>query len=97
MGVDHEAASGSVMYYKCMSHTAFNLDGAVLAVERVVVQVHHAGERRCEPHAVCDAAVAAETHQLVPLRHVVEKTKIIPVYNDAGSLSLEYGKNEADD
>lgn len=65
------------MYYKCMSHTAFNLDGAVLAVERVVVQVHHARQRGSEAHAVGDAAVAAQPHQLVALRHVVQETKDI--------------------
>lgn len=63
-----------------MSHTAFNLDGAVLAVQRVVVQVHHAGERGGEPHAICDAAIAAETHQLVAFRHVVKEAAEIFIY-----------------
>lgn len=61
--------------YKCKSHTAFNLDGAVLAVERVVVEVHHAGQGGGEPHPVRDAAVAAQPHQLVALRDVVEETE----------------------
>ena len=51
--------------------TAFNLDGAVLLVERVVVEVHHAGERRREAHAVRDGAVAVQPHHLVLLGHVV--------------------------
>lgn len=61
--------------YKCKSHTAFNLDGAVLAVQRVVVQVHHAGQGGREPHPVGDAAVAAQPHQLIALGHVVEETE----------------------
>ena len=38
--------------------TAFDFDGAVLIVQRVVVQVHHAGQRRGEAQPVLDAAVA---------------------------------------
>ena len=55
--------------------TAFDLDGAVLLVERVVVEVHHAGERRREAHAVRDGAVAVQPHHLVLLGHVVQEAE----------------------
>lgn len=74
------------MYYKCMSHTAFNLDGAVLAVERIVVEVHHAGQRGGEPHAVRDTAVASQADQLVALRHVVQETTHINWYEPHNKL-----------
>ena len=57
--------------------TALNLHGAVLPVERVVVEVHHAGQRGGEAHAVGDGPVPVQPHHLVLLRHVVEKTEII--------------------
>lgn len=82
-----------VMYYKCMSHTAFNLDGAVLAVQGVIVEVHHAGERRGEPHPVRNAAVSAEPHQLVSLRHIVQETidiKHYVSYNDIYKTSRDH-------
>lgn len=72
----HDGRKLPVIYYKCRSHTAFNLDGAVLAVQWVVVQVHHAGQGGGEPHPIRDAPVAAETNQLVAFRYVVEETEI---------------------
>ena len=54
-----------------MQLTALNLDGAVLSVQRVVVEVHHAGQGRGEPHAVGDGPVPVQPHHLVLLRHVV--------------------------
>jgi len=39
------------------------------------VQVHHAGQRRGEAHAVLDAAVAVQPHQRVALRHIVQKAE----------------------
>lgn len=53
--------------------TALDLDGAVLGVEGVIVQVHHASQGRGEPHAVRDQTVARKPHELVALRHVVQK------------------------
>ena len=58
-----------------MKLTALNLDGAVLSVQRVVVEVHHAGQGRGEPHAVGDGPVPVQPHHLVLLRHIVEKTE----------------------
>ena len=58
-----------------MQLTALNLDGAVLSVQRVVVEVHHAGQGRGEPHAVGDGPVPVQPHHLVLLRHIVEKTE----------------------
>ena len=37
------------------------------------MEVHHAGEGRGEPHAVRHRAVARQPHELVALRHVVQK------------------------
>jgi hypothetical protein len=59
---------------KSQKLTALDLDGAVLRVEWIVVQVHHAGQRRCESHAVGDRAVACQAHELVPLGDVMKKT-----------------------
>lgn len=58
-----------------LQRTALDLDGAVLGVEGVVVQVHHAGQGRGEPHAVRHRAVAGQSHKLVALRHVVEEAE----------------------
>ena len=58
-----------------MQLTALNLDGAVLSVQRVVVEVHHAGQGCGEPHAVGDGPVPVQPHHLVLLRHIVEKTE----------------------
>ena len=57
--------------------TALDLHGAVLPVQGVVVQVHHAGQGGGEPHAVGDRPVPVPPHHLVLLRHVVEKTENI--------------------
>jgi hypothetical protein len=38
------------------------------------VQVHHASERRCEAHAISDAAVAIQTDQFVTFGDVVQET-----------------------
>lgn len=51
--------------------TTFDFHSAVLRVQWVIVQIHHAGECRGEPHAVGDGAVAAETHQFVSFGDVV--------------------------
>ena len=40
------------------------------------MEVHHAGERRGEAHAVGDGAVAVQPHHLVLLSHVVQETAI---------------------
>lgn len=55
--------------------TTLNFDGAVLRIQRVVVQVHHAGQRRREAHAVRDAAVAGQPHQFVALGDVVQEAE----------------------
>ena len=57
--------------------TALDLHGAVLPVQGVVVQVHHAGQGGGESHAVGDRPVPVQPHHLVLLRHVVEKTENI--------------------
>ena len=57
--------------------TALDLHSAVLPVQGVVVQVHHAGQGGGEPHAVGDRPVTVKPHHLVLLRHVVEKTFLI--------------------
>ena len=59
-----------------MQLTALNLDGAVLSVQRVVVEVHHTCQCGGEPHPVRDGSVPVEPHHLVLLRHVVEKTEM---------------------
>jgi hypothetical protein len=58
------------------SLTALNFDRAVLRVERVVVEVHHAGQGRREPHAVGDGSVAVKPDHLVLFRYVVEETEM---------------------
>ena len=58
------------------SLTALDFDSAVLRVEGVVVEVHHAGKRRREPHAVGDGTVAVQTNHLVLFRYVVEETEM---------------------
>jgi hypothetical protein len=55
--------------------TALDLDRAVLRVKRIVVQIHHAGKRGGESHAVGHRAVACQSHELVPLGDVMEKAK----------------------
>ena len=56
--------------------TALNLHSAVLSVQRVVVEVHHTGQRGGEPHPVGDGPVAVEPHHLVLLRDVVQETEV---------------------
>lgn len=51
--------------------TTFDFNRAVLIVQGVVVQVHHAGERRREAHAVGDAAVAIQSDQFVAFCDIV--------------------------
>lgn len=63
--------------YLCISLaslTTLDLHGAVLYVERVVVEVHQAGQSCGEPHAVDDGPVTVKAHNLVLLRHVVQVT-----------------------
>ena len=57
--------------------TALNLDSAVLSVEWVVVEVHHTGQRRGEPHPVGDRTVPVQPHHLVLFRDVVQETEVI--------------------
>lgn len=56
--------------------TTLNFNCAVLRVERVVVKVHHAGEGGGEPHPISDTAITIQSNQLVPLRHIMQKTEI---------------------
>jgi hypothetical protein len=54
--------------------TAFNLNCAVLGVQGVVVQVHHAGKSGREPHSVSNAAISMKLDHLVLLGDVVQVT-----------------------
>ena len=60
-----------------MSLTALNLNCAVLRVKWVVVQVHHTGECRGEPHAVSDGSVTVQPDHLVLLGDVVQEAVLV--------------------
>lgn len=51
--------------------TALDFYGAVLRVEWIVVQIHHAGQGRRESHAICDRSVSGQSNEFVTLGHVV--------------------------
>lgn len=47
--------------------------GAILGIQWIVMQVHHAGQCGGEPHAIRNGAIAAQTHQLISLSDIVQK------------------------
>lgn len=54
-----------------IDRTAFDLYGAVLRIERIVVQIHHAGQGRRESHAISDRSVSGQPNEFIALGHVV--------------------------
>lgn len=52
-----KAPNGFLDHVSIRVLTTLNFYSTVLGVERVVVQVHHAGKGRGEAHAVSDASV----------------------------------------
>lgn len=55
--------------------TALDLYGAVLRIERIVVQIHHAGQCRCKSHAISDRTVAGKSDEFVAFSYVVQKAR----------------------
>jgi hypothetical protein len=54
--------------------TALDLHRAVLRVQGVVVQVHHARQSGGEPHPIRDSSIPIQSNQFVPLGDVVQET-----------------------
>lgn len=54
-----------------IDRTALDFYGAVLRIERVVVQIHHAGQSRRESHAISDRSVSGQPNEFITLGHIV--------------------------
>ena len=59
--------------------TAFDFDRAVLMVEWIIMQIHHASQSGGESKSVLDTAVSVQSHQSVSFGHVVQKTEFFVI------------------
>lgn len=64
-----------------IDHTALDLYGAVLRIEWIVVQIHHASQGRRESHAISDRSVSGQPDEFITLGHVVQETANKPKTN----------------
>lgn len=53
--------------------TTFDFDGAILRIQWIVVQIHHAGQRCGETHAISYRSVASQAHQFISLGDIMQE------------------------
>lgn len=67
-GIDRRGKRGTISK---IDRTALDFYGAVLRIERIVVQIHHAGQGRRESHAISDRSVSGQPNEFITLGHIV--------------------------